>query len=95
MKKIYSLFEQYGNVDAGDLSSNQKKEMYSLLKTMSPEELTTVEEHKMYVQILKKLRQSSMDEMQLLGKKFVATLESPLAVGEDGDYSHNQRVNYE
>ena len=29
MKKIYSLFEQYGNVDAGDLSSNQKKEMYS------------------------------------------------------------------
>lgn len=43
MKKIYSLFEQYGNVDAGDLSSNQKKEMYSLLKTMSPEELTTVE----------------------------------------------------
>ena len=95
MKKIYSLFEQYGNVDAGDLSSNQKKEMYSLLKTMSPEELTTVEEHKMYVQILKKLRQSSMDEMQLLGKKFVATLESLLAVGEDGVYSNNQRFIYE
>lgn len=95
MKKIYSLFEQYGNVDAGDLSSNQKKEMYSLLKTMSPEELTTVEEHKMYVQILKKLRQSSMDEMQLLDKKFVATLESLLAVGEDGVYSNNQRFIYE
>lgn len=95
MNNIHEIYKRFGQVNPGDLSGNQKKEMYSILGTMAPDSLTTVEEHKMYVEVLQKLRQSTMDEMQLMGKKFLATLESLLAVGEDGVYSNNQRFIYE
>ena len=95
VKKIQKIYNKYGKVDPGDLSGNQKKEMYDILKTMPRAELSTLDDHRMYVEILQKLRQSTMDDMQLMGKKFLVTLESLLAVGEDGVYSNKQRFIYE
>ena len=95
MNSIQEVYDKYGSVNPGDLSGNQKKEMYSILGSMPSEALRTIEEHKMFVEVVQKLRQSTMEEMQLMGKKFLATLESLLAVGEDGVYSNNQRFIYE
>ena len=95
MDSISDIFNKYANIEAGDLSSNQKRQLYDLLGTMQPEALKTLDEHRMYVQILQKFRQSSMDDMRLNGKKFIKTLESLLSVGEDGVYSNNQRFIYE
>lgn len=95
MISIQEIYEKYGKVEPGDLSGNQKKEMYNVLKTLPREALSTLDEHRMYVETLQKLRQSTMDDMQLMGKKFLATLESLLAVGEDGVYSNKQRFIYE
>lgn len=95
MNGIHELYKQFGKIHPGDLSGNQKKEIYTILKNTPPQALTTLEDHKMYIEVLQKLRQSTMDEMQLMGKKFLATLESLLSVGEDGVYSNNQRFIYE
>ena len=95
MDSISNIFEKYADIEAGDLSSNQKRQLYDWLGTMQPEALKTLDEHRMYVQILQKFRQSSMDDMRLNGKKFIKTLESLLSVGEDGVYSNNQRFIYE
>lgn len=95
MNSIQEVYDKYGSVNPGDLSGNQKKEMYSILGSMPSEALRTIEEHKMFVEVVQKLRQSTMEDMQLMGKKFLATLESLLAVGEDGVYSNNQRFIYE
>ena len=95
MDSISDIFKKYANIEAGDLSSNQKHKLYDLLGTMQQETLKTLDEHRMYVQVLQKFRQSSMEDMRLNGKKFIKTLESLLSVGEDGVYSNNQRFIYE
>ena len=86
---------QYANVDIGDLSGNQKKTIKDTLKTCTSEDLHTVEEHKMFVELLQKFRMSSLEDMSLMGDGFISTLRSLLSVGEDGIYSNSQRFIYE
>jgi hypothetical protein len=92
---VNKMYSQYVNIDIGDLSSNQKDSMYELLKDAKPEEVRTLEEHKRYIEILQKLRMASMKDMERMGAKFLETLKSLLAVGEDGVYSNSQRFIYE
>lgn len=61
MNSIREVYDKYGSVNPGDLSGNQKKEMYSILGSMPSEALRTIEEHKMFVEVVQKLRQSTMD----------------------------------
>lgn len=92
---IKDLYEKYANIDIGDLSNNQKDSMYSILGKAQPEDLHTIEEHKMYIEVLQKLRMASIKDMERVGTKFLDTLKSLLAVGEDGVYSNSQRFIYE
>lgn len=92
---IREIYEKYANIDEGDLSNNQKDFMYSILGKTQPEDLQTLEEHRMYVEILQKLRKANMKDMERIGAKFLDTLKSLLAVGEDGVYSNSQRFIYE
>lgn len=95
MIDIKEVYGKYANIDIGDLSSNQKDSMYDILGKTQPEDLHTLEEHKMYVEVLQKLRMASMKDMERVGAKFLDTLKSLLAVGEDGVYSNSQRFIYE
>lgn len=92
MKEFY---KQYEEKDIGDLSSNEKKVMRDFLSGIKPEELQTPEEHRMYIEVLQKFRMANMEDMKLTGTKFLDTLKSLLAVGEDGVYSNKQRFLYE
>ena len=95
MNKHQEEFEVFLKINSGDISSNQIKKIYSLLDSMEPSELTTIEDHKNYIEILRKFRQVNLETMRFMGKKFVQTLESLLSVGEDGVYSNNYRFIYE
>lgn len=94
-KIITELAAKYRNVAVGDLSNNQKKELYNVLKNLRPEDLTTVEDHKTYIELLQKLREAGVADLQLQGRKFLYTLKSLLSVGEDGVYSNKNRFLYE
>lgn len=95
MININEVYEKYANIEIGDLSSNQKDSMYDILGKTQPEDLHTLEEHKMYVEVLQKLRMANMKDMERVGAKFLDTLKSLLAVGEDGVYSNSHRFIYE
>lgn len=92
---IKEFYKQYANVDIGDLSNNQKDSMYEALGSALPGDLSCVEEHRMYIEILQKFRMANMKDMERMGAKFLDTLKSLLAVGEDGVYSNSQRFIYE
>lgn len=92
---IKEFYKQYAKIDIGDLSSNQKKTIKNTLKTYLPEDLQTVEEHRMFVELLQMFRMSSLEDVSLMGDGFISTLRSLLSVGEDGIYSNSQRFIYE
>lgn len=95
MPTIHDLYQMYAGVDTGDLSSNQKKQMYSQLGSMKPADIQTIDEHRKYIELVRMLRQASMDDMELFGQKFLTTLKSLLSVGEDGVYTNQLRFLYE
>ena len=95
MSTIHELYQLYAGLDTGDLSSNQKKQMYSQLGSMKPADIQTIDEHKKYIELVRMLRQASMDDMELFGQKFLSTLKSLLSVGEDGVYTNQLRFLYE
>lgn len=88
IKEIYSTY-------SGSLTDNQKDQLYKVLKSYPAEDLVTMEDHRLYIEVLAKLRQSLLRGFQLMGKNFLQMLESLLSVGEDGVYSNNQRFIYE
>lgn len=92
---IGEFYEQFANVDIGDLSNNQMDIMYKELGSALPTDMQTVEEHRKYVEMLRKLRMANAKDMERVGAKFLDTIKSLLAVGEDGVYSNSQRFIYE
>ena len=95
MPTIHELYQMYAGLDTGDLSGNQKKQMYSQLGSMKPADIQTMDEHRQFIELVRMLRQASMNDMELFGQKFLATLKSLLSVGEDGVYTNQLRFLYE
>lgn len=92
---IKEFYKQYAKIDIGDLSSNQKKTIKDTLKICTADDLHSVEEHKMFIELLQMFRMASLEDMSLMGDGFISTLRSLLSVGEDGIYSNSQRFIYE
>ena len=86
---------KYGSLDNGDITSNQKKDLYNTLKNITPDEVVTIDEHKMFLEVLRKLRQVTVEDSSLYGQNFQRTIKSLLSVGEDGVYSNSNRFIYE
>ena len=80
---------------SGSLTIDQSEELYGILQSIKPSELDTIDDHKMYIELLAILRQSIRRVSALNGVKFLETLESLLSVGEDGVYSNRLRFLYE
>ena len=95
MNDLSRAYNQYITVATGDLSGNQKKEIYQVLSRVKPEDLITLGDHKCFLELLHKFRMASIEDVDLFGKNFRKTLESLLSVGEDGVYSNSLRFIYE
>ena len=96
MKTFGELYQELGTVDAGDLSSNQQRMIYDCLHgNTRSSEITTVEDHIHFIEILRKLRLAGMNQMQFMGQNFMNMIQSVLSVGEDGLYSNHIRFFYE
>lgn len=91
MGSIQKIAEQY----RGALTTDQIKQLREVLRKVEPTELSSVEDHKLYIEMLAKFRSSVLDVANLLGDRFLKTLESLLSVGEDGVYSNSFRFIYE
>ena len=92
---IQDVSRTYAAIEAGDLSSNQKRALRDWLKHVQPGDLTTVDEHRAYLSVLQKFRQANREDMRFQGERFPEMMTSMLSVGEDGVYSNRQRFIYE
>ena len=87
MSKILDLKTKYHNYDSRSMNNHQKTDLREALRAFSVGDLTSVDEHKMYVELLKLFRTSLAEDDKLKGDNYPALLESLLSVGEDGVYS--------
>ena len=95
MSKILDLKTEYHNYDSRSMNNHQKTALREALRTFSVGDLTSVDEHKMYVELLKLFRTSLAEDDKLKGDNYPALLESLLSVGEDGVYSTPLRFLFE
>jgi hypothetical protein len=93
MRDIKKIYEDY--VTQTYLPEDWKEQVYDKLKSLKPEDLKTIEEHRLFIEVLYKLRKRNAADMRLIGKHFEETIASLLSVGEDGVYSNNLRFIYE
>lgn len=93
MRSISAIYNEF--VKQTLLPVDWKQQLYVTLKSYKPEDIKTLEEHKMFVEALYKLRSYNAEDMKLNGKKFLDTIASLLAVGNDGLYSSDLRFIYE
>ncbi len=80
---------------SSDLTLPQSSELRGILAKFQPEDLKTVEEHRMYLELLAKFRCFGVEAIKQQGTMLLSTLESLLSVGEDGVYSNSLRFIYE
>ena len=95
MSKILDLKTKYHNYDSRSMNNHQKTDLREALRAFSVGDLTSVDEHKMYVELLKLFRTSLAEDDKLKGDNYPALLESLLSVGEDGVYSTPLRFLFE
>lgn len=93
MRNILDIYNEF--VGKNLLPVDWKQQLYKLLSSYEPEDIGTLEEHRMYIEILHKLRSYVAEDMKLNGKNFLDTIASLLAVGNDGLYSSDLRFIYE
>lgn len=93
MKSIREIHNEF--VEQTLLPVDWKQQLYNILSEYQPEDIKTLEDHKMYVEAIHKLRSYNAEDMKLNGKKFLDTISSLLAVGNDGLYSSDLRFIYE
>ena len=95
MGKFLQIKDQYERMDYRDLSSRQLDDLLDGLKNVSPEEISSSEDGRVYIELLRKLRESVAENDKRHGKNYPEFLNSLLSVGEDGLYSNNLRFIYE
>lgn len=77
------------------LDQNKLPQLRNVLKSVKPEDLRTIEEHRAFVNLLGKFRSAIVKTASLNGENFNSTLASLLAVGADGLYHNDLRFLFE
>lgn len=95
MAMLQQLRNQYDNIDCRDLGSRQLDQLRNGLKSVAAEEITSSEEGKAYIELLKKFREAVAENDKLHGDNYPDLLNSLLSVGEDGLYSNSLRFIFE
>ena len=95
MDMLRQLRDLYEHVDYRDLSNRQLDHLWDGLKNVSPEEISSSEDGKAYIELLRKFRESIAENDKRHGTNYPGLLKSVLSVGEDGLYSNNLRFIFE
>ena len=89
------LVQKYEDKSYDELGKKHLDELYGYLPKIKAEEITSVEDGKSYIELLKKFREAVAENDKFHGKNYSQLLKSVLSVGEDGLYSNNLRFIFE
>ena len=89
------LVQKYEDKSYDELGKKHLDELYEYLPKIKAEEITSVEDGKSYIELLKKFREAVAENDKFHGKNYSQLLKSVLSVGEDGLYSNNLRFIFE
>lgn len=81
--------------DLKEVDQNNLAELRNFLKSVQVGDLKTIEDHRAFIYLLSKFRESIAKTASLNGENFNATLASLLAVGADGLYHNDLRFLFE
>ena len=95
MDTLQKLVEQFGYADCRDLGANQLGMLRDGLKSITPDEVSSVHDGESYIDLLKKFREAIAENDKLHGDNYPLLLNAILSVGEDGLYSNNLRFIFE
>lgn len=95
MSLLDQLFIEYGSLNHDQLTQNQIWTLRNNLKDIGASEVTSIEEAKHFLSLLRKFREYIADADKLHGDNYPDLLSSLLSVGEDGLYSNNLRFIFE
>lgn len=95
MDTLQNLKTQYGHEDCRDLGTKKLKQLREELKKVSPDEISSSEDAKAFIALLKKFREAVAENDKLNGENYREVLKSLLSVGEDGLYSDSLRCIFE
>lgn len=95
MSRIGELCDKYLTADFRDLGNRQLTELREELRSTTVAEISTLEQHKQYIELLQLFRKAVAENDKLHGDNYAMLLESLLSVGEDGLYSNNLRFIFE
>ena len=80
MSNINELKTKYGGIDATRLNHDQKSELRDLLKSFTVGDLTSVDDHRDYLNLLNLFRSSLIVDAKLNGENYLSLLESLLSI---------------
>ena len=95
MSLLDQLFLEYGSLSHDQLTQHQIWTLRNKLKDISEHEVTSAEQAKHFLSLLRKFREYIADADKLHGDNYPDLLSSLLSVGEDGLYSNNLRFIFE
>lgn len=95
MSTLQDLFEEYRGVDFCDLGNRKLEVLGNALKKLPKEEITTIEDGKRFLVLLRNFRETLAENAKLNGENYPNLLKSILTVGEDGLYSDSLRFIFE
>lgn len=91
MTKIEALYEKYSQLDKGEISHDLAKKLRDDLKSLKREELSGIEDHIKFLQLLRLFREVVRDFGELNGDNYLKTIREMLSVGTNGIYSNELR----
>ena len=89
------LVQKYEDKSYDELGKKHLDELYGYLPKIKAEEITSVEDGKNYIELLKKIRQATAETYEWHGRKFFKFLQKDLTAGESGIYSDSLRFIFE
>ncbi len=92
---INEIFNKYKEIDITEFTAVRLGELKRILSSTEPTDLVSVQEHRMYIELVNKFRSALVEFDQFKGAKFSETLANLLAVGANGVYSDDLRFMYE
>lgn len=94
MSKLDELQKEYGSLN--DLEIRPLLEqLRDGLKAITPDDVTSSEQGKLYIELIKKFREAIAKLQNLNGANYLERINSILRVGEDGLYSNSLRFIFE
>ena len=95
MSIFQTIRNKYIDVDFDNITKKEAGVLRNDLQKVTPEELVTLQDHKDFVTLVRKLRVYIAETTELNGQNFTKTLSSLLSVGSDGIYTKELRFIFE